>query len=72
MITAAKQVVTFVHEADSRLPVEQRIQLYRAFAKTTANEDLAAHFHQCADDLAATEARCGQRVLNFTDKNSAA
>jgi len=70
VITAAKRVVSFVHEADARLTIEARIQLYRAFAKVTSSENLAAHFHQCADDLEAAEARCGQRVINFASEGS--
>lgn len=64
MKTAEEYVVELGHLID-RLPIEQRVQYYRALARTTASQAIAEHFFACADDLSATEDRIGQRTLNF-------
>lgn len=65
MKSNAQIVVEGAHCADEHLPVARRIEWYRALAATTASHSLAAHFHHCADDLAAAEQKIGQRTLDF-------
>lgn len=65
MKTDEQLVVELGHFRDAQLSADARIRCYRALAATTASQVLAAHFHQCADDLAAAEQKIGQRVLAF-------
>ena len=58
-------VIEHGHSLDDVAPVKRRINLYRALASTTGNKQIAAHFFQCADDLAAGEEKVGQRRFQF-------
>lgn len=65
MKTDEQLVVELGHASDKEASLAQRVRQYRALANTTAVPAIAAHFHRCADELAATEEKIGQRTLDF-------
>jgi len=44
-------------------PLQERIELYRAHARTTSSERIASHLFECADELETADRRCHQLLL---------